>query len=130
MIKRIVSYFIICALAFIIGFLVHDLILNSLAITLPFILWRIYFFQAVFTLSLCILFDFIQLKVPKLSDQLGFLYLGSMVFKITVFCVIFNGILFSSLVLTKADSLSMLIPIFIFLAIEVLIIVKILNRNH
>lgn len=129
MIKRILSYVIICTLALLIGFFVHDLILNSLAITLPFVLWKIYFFQAAFTLFLCIFFDFIALKVPKFADQLGFLYLGSMVFKITVFCVIFHDILFSSLVLTKADSLSMLIPIFIFLIIEVSIVVKIINRN-
>ncbi|WP_371863328.1 DUF6168 family protein [Patiriisocius marinistellae] len=129
MLKRFFYYTLICVTAFFLFHEIHSFLISYNEIQHPFEIRRIYLFQALFTLFLCVLFEIIALKIPKMHDQLGFLYLGSMVFKITVFCVVFNELLFSSLVLSKADSLSMLIPIFIFLLIEVSIIVKIINRN-
>ena len=128
--KKIFHYTILCCIALVIGYSIHQFILNYYQVTHPFTLWKIYLFQGVATLVLCASFEIIAQKSQKYRDQMGFLYLGAMVLKILLFSAFFSDILFSSLVLSKLDSLSLLIPIFIFLFLEVVIIVKILNRNN
>ncbi|CAM3343284.1 DUF6168 family protein [Aequorivita lipolytica] len=128
--KKIFRYAILCCLVLVIGYTLHSTILNYFEITHPFKLWKIYLFQGITTLILCASFEIISQKSQKYRDQLGFLYLGAMVLKVILFSAFFSSILISSLVLSKLDSLSLLIPIFIFLFLEVVIIVKILNRNN
>ncbi|WP_347373654.1 DUF6168 family protein [Aequorivita sp. Q41] len=127
--KKILQYTLLCALVLIVGYFVHYAILTYFQVEHPFTLWKIYLFQGIATLILCASFEVISQKSQKYKDQMGFLYLGAMVLKVVLFCGFFSSILFSSLVLSKLDSLSLLIPIFIFLFLEVVIIVKILNRN-
>ncbi|HLW33541.1 MAG TPA: DUF6168 family protein [Aequorivita sp.] len=128
--KRIFQYATYCLLVLIVGYAVHYLILGYFQVEHPYTLWKIYLFQCLATLALCASFEVIAEKSPKYKDQLGFLYLAAMVFKVGIFSLFFSDILFSSLVLSKIDSLSLLIPIFLFLFLEVVIIVKILNRNN
>lgn len=128
--KRIFQYTLYCLSVFVLGYTIHSLSLGFFQIEHPFTLWKIYLFQCVATLAICASFELIATKSPKYKDQLGFLYLGAMVFKVGIFSLFFSDILFSSLVLTRMDSLSLLIPIFLFLFLEVVIIVKILNRNN
>lgn len=128
--KKILHYTILCALVLIAGYALHNFVLNSFEVKHPFDLWKIYLFQGIATLILCVSFEFISQKSEQLKDQLGFLYLAAMALKVGLFSIFFRSILFSTLVLTKIDSLSLLIPIFLFLFLEVIIIVKILNRNN
>lgn len=128
--KKILYYTLLCGLVLVAGYAIHNFILNHFNVEHPFNLWNIYLFQGIATLILCASFEFISQKSQQLKDQLGFLYLAAMAIKVGLFCLFFNSILFSSLVLSKTDSLSLLIPIFLFLFLEVLIIVKILNRNN
>jgi hypothetical protein len=128
--KKIIHYSILCFLTLLIGYSVHSLILDYYEVTHPFTLWKIYLFQCIITLILCASFEMISQKSEKYRSQLGFLYLAAMVVKIGLFCIFFSSILFSSTVLSKLDSLSLLIPIFIFLFLEVYIVVKIINRNN
>ncbi|MAP81662.1 MAG: hypothetical protein CL526_11310 [Aequorivita sp.] len=130
LLKNILYYTLICGLVLAGSYAVHNFILNQNNVEHPFSLWNIYLFQGIATLVLCIAFEFISQKSQQLRDQLGFLYLGAMALKVGLFCMVFSNILFSSLVLSRTDSLSLLIPVFLFLFLEVLIIVKILNRNH
>ncbi|MCG2429998.1 DUF6168 family protein [Aequorivita xiaoshiensis] len=128
--KKILHYTLLCGLVLIAGYAIHNFILEQLNIEHPFNLWHIYLFQGIATLILCINFEFISQKMQQLKDQLGFFYLAAMAVKVGLFSLFFKDILFSSLVLSKTDSLSLLIPVFLFLFLEVLIIVKILNRNN
>src|SRR5690554_6690153 len=128
--KRIFQYTIFCFLVLILGYGLHYFILIQFQIEHPFTLWKIYLFQCLATFALCASFEIIVQKSKNYRDQLGFLYLAAMVLKVAIFSLFFSDILFSSLVLTKTDSLSLLIPIFLFLFLEVMIIVKILNRNN
>lgn len=127
--KRILQYAVYCSLVLIIGLAIHSFILGNLEIEHPFTLWKIYLFQSIATLVLCGSFEVISVKSIKFKDQLGFLYLAAMFLKIALFSLFFSDILFSSLVLSKTDSASLLIPIFLFLFLEVIIILKILNKN-
>lgn len=128
--KRIFQYAILCGIVLIIGYAIHYFILAHFKVEHPFTLWKIYLFQGLATFALCSSFEVIAQKSQKYRDQLGFLYLAAMVLKVAVFSLFFKNILFSSLVLSKVDSLSLLIPIFLFLFLEVVVIVKILNRNN
>lgn len=127
--KKIFQYAILCGVILILGYSIHYSILSLSDIEHPFILWKIYLFQAIATFILCASFQIISEKSEKYKDQLGFLYLAAMVAKVGLFSLFFSDILFSTLVLSRLDSFSLLIPIFLFLFLEVVIIVKILNKN-
>ncbi|SRR5690554_1133631 len=128
--KKIIQYSLYCTLLFVISFAVHSFILGTFDVQHPFTLWKIYLFQSIATLVICTTFEVIYQTIPSLKDQLGFFYLAAMFAKIALFSLFFSDILFSSLVLSKTDSVSLLIPVFLFLFLEVMIIVKILNRNN
>lgn len=127
--KKILQYTLFSLLILTIGYSLHHFILQYFEVTHPFALWKIYLFQCLATLAICASFEIISKKSEKYRDQLGFLYLGAMVLKVAVFCLFFSNILFSSLVLSKLDSFSLLVPIFLFLFFEVMVIIKILNKN-
>lgn len=129
MVKKLLLYISAAILLFFIAYSLHYYTIVTLDVQHPFDLWSVYLFQAIASLSLVISFELLASLTSQYKDQLGFLYLGSMAVKIMFFCIVFRDVLFSSVVLSKADSLSLLIPIFIFIFYEVLIIVKILNRS-
>lgn len=127
--KRILLYIGIAIVVFIIAYYVHMYILKMSEVNMPFDLLFIYLFQAIASLLIIITFEMIASLNTQFKDQLGFLYLGSIAVKILFFGIFFRDLLFSSIDLSKIDSLSLLIPMFIFIFFEVVIIVKILNRT-
>jgi len=129
MIKQLFKYFIIYSIVFLLGFNIHEFILGKLSLTLSFSLISIYVFHAGFSLLICAAIKLMSTK-EKLFPQLGFIYLGTLMLKIVTFSIVFNSIVFGDKVLTKKESLSMLIPIAIFLILEVYFIAKIINKKH
>lgn len=129
MTKSILSYILVGLILLAITFLAHSFVVNQNNINHPFSLFDVYLFQGSATIFICVVFEIINRKVKQLSDQLGFIYLGVMVLKIVIFCIVFKSVVFSDIQLTKIDSASLLIPIFIFLFFEVYVIAKILNRE-
>ena len=127
--KRLVTYLVIIAALFLLGYFIHTAVLSRLEIEHPFSLLNIYLFQSIATLVICVGFELIASFSKRFSDQLGFIYLATMIGKIGMFCLVFKNTLFSGVALSKAESLSLLIPIFIYLIYEVIAITKILNRN-
>lgn len=128
-VKRGLGYIIIALVLYSISYTVHNTLLTQLGITTPFDLRTVYLFQVIFSLILVVVFEMIASLATQLKDQLGFLYLGSMVIKILAFCILFRDLLFSAIALSKSDTLSLLIAISIFIIYEVVIIAKILNRT-
>lgn len=127
--KRILLYIGIAIVVFIIAYYLHMYILKMSEVNMPFDLLSIYLFQAIASLLIIITFEMIASLNTQFKDQLGFLYLGSIAVKMLFFGIFFRDLLFSSIDLSKMDSLSMLIPMFIFIFFEVVIIAKILNRT-
>jgi len=115
-------------LIFCVTFGLHYALLHWTTTKLPYSLFNVYVFHAVFSLIICVIILLIANLSTKYNDQLGFIYLFTMVFKITFFCMVFRDVLFSEIVLNKMDSLSLLTPIFVFLTVEVVIISKVLNK--
>jgi hypothetical protein len=65
----------------------------------------------------------------KLNSQLGFIYFPSLFIKGILFFVVFNASIFSLENLGIEERLNLLIPLFIFLALEVYFVAKFINHK-
>ena len=125
--KIIICLFVFFTLFFI-GFNLHGLILEKLALELPFNLRKTYLFHAGFSSLVCVnLIAFSN--VDKVFEQLGFIYLISLFLKIILYCIVFNKSILTEYNLTKIEAISQLIPMVVFLLTEVIFVSKILNKN-
>ena len=128
LLKKTTTYTLLIGVLFFVGLHTHTFFLEKEAIKLQFSLFNIYLFHAVFTFILITIFTFIS-KYNTFFEQLGFIYLGTLVFKITFFCGVFYNPIFTTENLSIIERISLLIPVAIFLIIEVYFIAKILNRK-
>ncbi|WP_430410825.1 DUF6168 family protein [Kordia sp.] len=127
--KEILVYMLVFGMVFFLGDFIHNYYIQNQEISLGFSLRNMYAFHAFFSLQLCIIFALLS-NNKKINPQLGFIYLASFVLKIIAFCAIFYNPLFTVEKLSSIQRISLLIPMFIFLIIEVYFIIKIINRNH
>jgi hypothetical protein len=128
MIKRILTNSIVLFMVFLVGFLVHDFFLESQQIKIPFSLKKVYLFHLSFSVTLCINF-LVFSAVNNVYEQLGFIYLGSILLKITLFCVLFYKSIFTEEELPLSSRVSLFIPVILFLATEAIIVTKILKKK-
>ncbi|MEM6685821.1 MAG: DUF6168 family protein [Bacteroidota bacterium] len=129
MTRQIFIYFLAFGLLFFLGDFAHAYVLENQGISLDFSLRNMYAFHAFFSLQLCVVFALLS-NNEKLRPQLGFIYLGSFVLKIILFCILFYNPLFTVEKLSNAQRISLAIPMVTFLILEVYFIIKILNKNH
>ncbi|WP_366144548.1 DUF6168 family protein [Algibacter sp.] len=108
------------------SFFFHSTILEHFNINLRFELFHIYSFHFLFSFIICCLFLFFS-NLEKWTTQLGFIYIFALITKLLFFSIIFKNFIFQNEIITKIDSLNLLIPLFLFLFLEVYFIVKILN---
>jgi hypothetical protein len=129
MIKNSIKYALLFSVLLIVGYSLHSYLIANSSILLPFSLLNVYCFHAVISFLICVGFEVFS-RQQKYHDQLGFIYLGALVFKIIVFSIVFNKVLFAEQNLSKTESVSLLIPLAIFLVTEVYFITQVLNRKH
>ncbi len=127
--REILIYMLAFGMLFFLGDFIHNFYIESQEITLGFSLRNTYAFHAFFSLQLCIIFALLS-NNKKISPQLGFIYLASFVLKIIAFCAVFYNPIFTAEKLTSIQQVSLIIPMVIFLIVEVYFIIKILNKNH
>ena len=126
MIKKIILYTLSFSILFAGSFFLHSLVLQNLSVNLKFDLFQVYSFHFLFSLIICCLFFFFSTK-EKWASQLGFVYIFALITKLLFFSVIFKNLILQNENITKTDSLNLLLPLFVFLFLEVYFIVKILN---
>lgn len=107
----------------------HALFLEKQEIMLPFSLKKVYLFHLGFSLLVCTNFQLLS-TVNKLSEQLGFIYLATLILKIILFSIIFYQPIFKEENLLQTARVSLLIPAIIFLLTEVIFVAKILNKKE
>ena len=90
------------------------------------LLEKAYVFHVCFSLLLVILFQLLSSK-PKFFEQLGFIYMGALVFKIILFAILFYPQLLGAVLLSRYYRVSLLIPVIVFLPLEVIFISKIMK---
>ncbi|WP_299761685.1 DUF6168 family protein [uncultured Dokdonia sp.] len=127
MIKQLSLYSIIFVLFSFAGYYIHTTVFTSLANQAPFSLQDVYLYHGVFSLLLCAIF-LALLNSKKFKDQLGFLYLVSVALKIMLFCIAFYTPIFKTDSFTNTEAANLLIPIGLFLILEVFFISKLLNK--
>lgn len=121
MLKRIVIVVVGVLLLFAIGYGVHAALLHQ---NLSFSLLHVYLF---FTVSTIIVYAIIEAIASVLPNQAGYAYLAMMCIKIGVFVLIFKEDVFLKADLSQAERVSLIVPLFLFLAAEALAVVKLLN---
>ncbi|WP_138432486.1 DUF6168 family protein [Winogradskyella algicola] len=127
MVKNLITYILIFTIVGVSTYLLHNNFIEQKNISLPFSLKKVYLFFVLFSLVICFLFK-VGSVINKIKEQLGFIYLGTIIFKITVFTVIFYKSVFT-VDLTNAQRIALIIPMSIFLFIEVFFVAKILNKT-
>ncbi|WP_158657109.1 DUF6168 family protein [Maribacter cobaltidurans] len=128
MLKRIVLYIIVFIFVGAISFFIHNTLLGNIDRGFHLLLEKAYVFHFFFSLVLVVAFQFLS-KVKKLVAQLGFLYIATLVFKIVVFTAIFYPQLMGDQPLPHFYRAMILIPIFIFLTLEVIFVSKIIREK-
>jgi hypothetical protein len=106
----------------------HDFILKSSEIEIPFSLEKVYLFHVGFSLLICINFSVFS-TVDKIFEQLGFIYLVSIFLKLIFFTIFFYNPIFTSETLSFSSKVSLCIPMIIFLLTEAFFVAKILNKK-
>ena len=109
------------------GFYVHQFLLEDLAASSPIALQHLYAFFGFFSLCLCVLL-YVLSKTQKFRDQIGFLYLVSVAVKIAFFCFVFYDAIFNTKSFTNKESINLLIPMFLMIILEVILLRRILNN--
>ncbi|WP_445748146.1 DUF6168 family protein [Polaribacter sp.] len=126
--KQLFFQFLIFLALFLLGFHLHEFILEKLHLQTAFSLKKVYLFHLGFSLLICINFTIFS-TVDKIFQQLGFIYLVTIFLKIVVFSIIFYNPIFSKENLDFASKISLFIPMIIFLLTEAFFVAKILNKK-
>lgn len=129
MIKRIVIYSIVFISLFLVSYHSHQFYTEKQDIVLPFSLQKVYLFHVGFSLLMCINILLLS-TVDKFVEQLGFIYLGSIILKLILFCVTFYKSIFIAENLSLVARIALFIPLFIFLSTETFFVAKILNKKQ
>lgn len=128
MIKSFLLYLVTFALLFSVSFAIHTSVLSSGDYSLRFEILPLYWFFSMVSLLFCCLFKVFS-NIKKTEEQLGFMYLFTLVLKIIFFVVFFNSSILKLPNLTKIESLNLLIPFFVFLVLEIYFITSLLGER-
>ena len=128
MIKRIIFYCIGFSLLFAVSYAIHLSSLKDLNLTLSVPLFSIYLFHFIVSLLICVGFAVLS-TTKKWSQQLGFVYMFTFITKLMLFTICFKDSVFKLERLSKIESFNLLIPVFLFLFLEVYFISKILSSK-
>lgn len=127
MLKNSIIYSIAFALLGFLGFTTHKFYTEEHQISLPFSLLKVYVFFAVFSLIICLLLNILS-TVKKKENQIGLFYLASILLKLPIFGATFYSSIFK-ITLSINQRLSLIIPMMVFLAVEVFFVAKILSKK-
>ena len=128
MTKTQIQYISFFVLGLILLFLGHQYVLGIKDLSLPFSLTNIYAFHGIFSLLLCVVLSRL-VKTDRFKEQVGFIYLGSVLVKAVLFCVVFRKAIFTDQSLTNIEAVSLLLPLFIGLFFEVFFLSKLLKQK-
>jgi hypothetical protein len=127
MIKAVLIYVIAFAVLFFLIYFFQEYLLNQLDATVRFSVWDTNIFLVITSLLICIHFQLFSL-IKNLETQLGFIYLPTLFIKGILFYLAFKDSVFNIEILNTTERLSLLIPILLFLGLEVFFVVKIISK--
>ncbi len=89
-------------------------------------IWHIYTFLAAATLAIFLIMHFVHKKFP---DHTGFAFMGLSIFKIAASVIFFIPLMKAQVLNPVGDVLNFFIPYFIYLLIEVVFAVRLINSK-
>ena len=126
--RKFLSFYMILLIAIsLLTFLIHSKGFVHFANRSPIQIEALYLFHSIFTFLLTFVLSLLIVN-HKFKDQIGFLYLASMVLKLILFCVFFKSHIFNQNSFTNTESANLLIPMTLMLFFEILFLSKLLNR--
>ncbi|PIB23409.1 DUF6168 family protein [Maribacter sp. 4G9] len=128
LLKKIVLYIIVFTVVGAISFFAQTSLMGAVDSDFIPLLKKSYLFHFLFSLVLVISFLMLS-NIQKFFEQLGFLYIGLLVFKIVFFTTMFFPQLMADQPLPHFYRAMILIPIFIFLTLEVIFVSKIIHKK-
>lgn len=126
MIKRILYLILTVIVLFLLSYSVHEYVLTLKEVNLPYSLLSIYIFHVIATIIIYVSLEFLADNLP---NEAGYGYLAFMLLKIGFFLLIFQDTVFGEEKLVKLEKVSLVIPLFIFLATEAIVVSKLLNNK-
>lgn len=126
MLKIIGSYIVVFLFAGATSYFIHLFLLGEGQDSFIPILQKAYMLHFGFSLILLIAFHLLA-HYNKLVEQLGMLYMALLVFKIIIFASLFYPQLLGEAMLPRFYRASLLIPVIVFLPLEVILISKIMQ---
>jgi hypothetical protein len=127
MVKNLITYSFVFTLVGVSSYFFHDSFIEKSNTTLPFSLKKVYIFFMLFSFVICSLSKIGSL-INKIKEQLGFVYLSTIVLKIIIFAMVFYEPIFVT-ELNTDQRITLIIPMAISLFIEVFFVAKILNKT-
>ena len=128
MIKKVGVYFLSFLVLAVVTYYSQKIIIESFSIKLRYSILNINVFFSSISFLICS-FLAITSSYKKAKDQLGFIYLYTLVFKIILFVLIFSKSILKLPTITKTESLNILIILLIFMFLEVYFTVKLINQK-
>lgn len=124
MTKRILYFVLAIVALFALIFSLHNFLTPPS--DLSFSLLKVYVFHAV---SAILVYGVIELLASILPNQAGYAYLMTMFFKIGFFVLLFQESVFNKETLTQPERIGLVIPLFVFLLAEAIVVGKLLNSK-
>jgi len=129
LLKNIILYIVVFTVVGATSYFLQDFVLSTPPSYFGPLLVKAYSFHYLFSLTLVIVF-LIASKNKSFFEQLGFIYMGMLVFKITLVAVIFYPYLLGEFVMPQLYRGLLLLPAIIFLFLEVFFISKIMGNKR
>lgn len=124
--KHLIKYNLISLIGGILTFILHYFVLQMLDNKLPYSLLGIYLF---FAIAAVIIISGVEYLFKIMPASAGYGFLVGIFLKMGVFMVVFLGGNLADLKLSLLHKLSILIPLFFFMSVEALSVVKRLKQS-
>ncbi len=124
MTKRFLKFTVIFISVSILFYISHKYLLSFAGVNLSYKLLNIYLFHFIASFSICAIVEWLSSRLP---NQVGYIYLSSIFIKIGVFVLVFKPIIFGVEGLPMSEKFSIVVPMFIYLIIEVVYSGSIMN---
>ena len=127
MLKRIFFYLFIAATICLSFFYVHTFLLAELEQLLRYELLAVYLFHAIASFGVYLI---IEITANKSSIQIAYAFLPTLFLKLMFFVIFFKPTIFTLEKLTMTEKTSLLLPLFLFLFLEVIALLMLLNKQE
>jgi len=129
LLKNIILYIVVFTVVGATSYFLQNFVLSTPPSYFGPLLIKAYSFHYLFSLTLVIVF-LIASKNKSFFEQLGFIYMGVLVFKLTLVAAIFYPYLLGELVMPQLYRGLLMLPAIIFLFLEVFFISKIMGNKR